>query len=87
MANFITLEQLCSATGLSRYKVRYYQQYGYFEDQQYLEHANPPVWIEGYDPQWVEVWKEVEQYMKAGLDDLSGLELACKEIFKFSVAF
>jgi hypothetical protein len=82
MNTYITFENLCSATGLSKHRMRYLQQQGFFvQETDSFALLKKPCPNCVYDARWVEVWRESLDYINAGLDELSALAQARADIF------
>lgn len=81
MTESLTFEQLCKKTGLTKYRVRYYQNLGYFtpEIPDWLRSSLEPCL---YDPLWQEFWKEKFEYEEAGLGEEDAMREAYQDVFK-----
>jgi hypothetical protein len=80
MNDYITFEQLCQETGISKYKLRFFQKLGYFEALDWGM-RKPPCDGCHYDRRWVTMWKECLEYKKAGLEELEALDQAHTDVF------
>jgi hypothetical protein len=80
MQGLITISQLCAGTDLSKYRIRYFQRNGFFEEEEGFALVRSRCKGCVYDPRWIEVWREAQQYMKAGLRELEALEEATGDI-------
>jgi hypothetical protein len=74
---YLTFKQLCRETGLSKYRIRYFQTKGYFEPFWKVCLADEIF----YDRRWVDFWNEYCGYKKAGLDEFDALSDAYSDVF------
>jgi hypothetical protein len=81
--NLITFDELSQATGLSKYKIRYYQHEGFFRAALNFGAPVAAPAQSSYDSRSIKVWREAVEYMKAGLGELEALEQATQDIFGY----
>ncbi len=80
MNDYITFEQLSQETGISKYRLRYFQKLGYFEAIDWGFRKPACIGCQ-YDRRWITVWKEAMEYQKAGFGELEALEQAHGDVF------
>jgi hypothetical protein len=79
---YITFEHLCKATGLTKHRLRYFQAAGFFKEEGAWNLTERPCPDCVYDARWITVWKEAEEYARAGFAIMDALRQARKDVFE-----
>jgi hypothetical protein len=80
-SDYITFEHLCTATGLTKHRLRYFQITGFFKAEGAWNLTERPCPDCVYDARWIALWEEAEEYARAGFALLGALKEARKDVF------